>query len=166
MTTTANLRRDARLDVRLPVVLIRGKSTLEDETLDVSFRGLFMKTKEPPALRSLVRLRVTLPSRTIETHAMAVHVIAADDDREGGVGLQFWGLSGTDRQAWEDFVRTLVTIRREAAKKAAAHAISGTHPAHGEMPTPSGIRTVASSFTQASNTNATNAPPSPRHRSK
>ena len=142
MTTTANLRRDARIDVRVPVVMIRGKATIEHETLDVSFRGLFLKCKDVPALRSLVRLKVTIPSRTIEVHAMAVHVIAASDEREGGVGLQFWGLSGSDRQAWEDFVRTLVSLRREAAKRAAAAAVSGTHPANTEMNTPSGIRTV------------------------
>lgn len=149
MTVTANLRRDARIDVRVPVVIIRGKVTLALETLDVSFRGLFLKCQEPPALRSLVRLKVTTPvgaggpTRTIEVHAMAVHVIAAGDDREGGVGLQFWGLSGSDRQAWEDFIRALIAARREAAKKAAHEALSGTHPANTEMNTPSGIRTVA-----------------------
>ena len=142
MTVTANLRRDARLDVRVPVVLIRGRTTLEHQTLDVSFRGIFLECNEPPALRSLVRLKVTIPSRTLEVHAMAVHVVPPADGHQGGVGLQFWGLSGPDRQAWEDFVRTLVSMRREAAKKAAAQAVSGTHPANTEMNTPSGIRTV------------------------
>jgi hypothetical protein len=143
MTATANLRRDARIDVRVPVVVIRGKTTHEHESLDVSFRGLFLKCQDPPVLRSLVRLKVTIPTRTIEVHAMAVHVVAASEDRDGGVGLQFWGLSGSDRQAWEDFIRNLIAIRREAAKKAAHEAISGTHPANTEMNTPSGIRTVA-----------------------
>lgn len=146
MSVTANLRRDARLDVRVPVTIIRGKSTLELESLDVSFRGLFLKCMEPPALRSLVRLKVALPNRTFEVHAMAVHVIAASDGQDGGVGLQFWGLSGSDRQAWEDFIRTLIAIRRDAAKKAAHEATSGTHPANTEMNTPSGIRTVAGAF--------------------
>jgi hypothetical protein len=147
MSVTANLRRDARLDVRVPVVIIRGKSTVELESLDVSFRGLFLKCVEPPALRSLVRLKVVLPSRTIEVHAMAVHVVAGSGGQSspdsGGVGLQFWGLSGTDRQAWEDFIRTLIAVRRDAAKKAAQEALSGPHPATTEMNTPSGIRTVA-----------------------
>lgn len=163
MTTTANLRRDARIDVRVPVVMIRGKAAVELETLDVSFRGLFLKCMDPPALRSLVRLKVTLPSRTFEAHAMAVHFVGAEDGREGGVGLQFWGLSGTDRQAWEDFIRTLVTMRRDAAKKAAQKTMglpeSGTHPANTEMNTPSGIRTVSGALSEA--------PPSPpRYRSK
>jgi hypothetical protein len=155
MTVTANLRRDARIDVRVPVTVIRGKTTLALETLDVSFRGLCLGCKEPPALRSLVRLKVTVPgsNRTIEVHAMAVHVIAAGDDREGGVGLQFWGLSGADRQAWEDFIRALIVKRRETAKNAAREALSAAHPANSEMNTPSGIRTVAGALSHA--------PPSP-----
>jgi hypothetical protein len=83
---------------------------------------------------------------------MAVHVIPSSDARDGGVGLQFWGLSGSDRQAWEDFVRALVTMRREAARKAAGRAASvspGPHPASLEMNTPSGIRTVGAMGTVA-----------------
>jgi hypothetical protein len=113
MTTTANHRRDARIDVRVPVVLIRGKASFELETLDVSFRGCFVKCDSPPALRSLVRMRLALPHRALDVHAMAVHVVAAADGREGGVGLQFWGLSGTDRQVWEEFIRALATLRNE-----------------------------------------------------
>lgn len=148
--TTENQRRDARMDACIPVAIIRGKATLLHETLDVSFRGLFIKTTEPPALRSLVRLRVTLPGRTtIDTHAMAVHVVDQNETegREAGVGLQFWGLSGDDRRAWEGFIRELVLARREAAKRAAMP--SGSHPANSEMNTPSGIRTVFATGTRA-----------------
>lgn len=149
--TLENHRRDARIDACIPVAIIRGKAALAFETLDVSFRGLFVKTSDPPALRSLVRLRVTLPGRTIDTHAMAVHVVADDPHHVAGVGLQFWGLSGDDRSAWERFIRDLVTARREAAKRAALP--SGSHPASSEMNTPSGIRRVY----------ASEAPPSPPH---
>ena len=147
--TIENHRRDARIDACIPVAVIRGRTSLDRETADVSFRGLFVKTSDPPALRSLVRLRVTLPGRTLDTHAMAVHVVDGGDGREAGVGLQFWGLSGDDRRAWETFIRDLVSARREASKRAAQP--SGTHPANTEMNTPSGIRTVY----------ATEAPPSP-----
>ena len=129
-TTTANLRRDLRIEAAVPISMVRGKKTLELTTLDVSFRGLFLKTMEPPTLRSLVRLKIRLPLRTIEVHAMAVHVIEAKNGREGGVGLQFWGLNGPDRSDWEGFVRECARSRR-------------THPANLETPTPSGIRTVS-----------------------
>lgn len=138
--TTENQRRDARIDACIPVAIIRGKTSLPHETFDVSFRGLFVKTLDPPALRALVRLRVTLPGRTIDAHAMAVHVVTDAIHHEPGVGLQFWGLSGDDRRAWESFIHDLLAARRQAAKQAAVP--SGTHPANTEMNTPSGIRTV------------------------
>jgi hypothetical protein len=146
--TTENLRREARVDVRVPVVVYRGKTSVALETSDVSFKGLFVRTTEPPALRSLVRLKVALADREFEAHAMAVHVVAAGqgggsqdgthEAHDPGVGLQFWGLSGPDRTAWDDFVRQLVHARRAAAKKAAG----GDHPAVSEPPTPSGVRVV------------------------
>lgn len=147
--TIENLRREARVDVRVPVVVYRGKSPVALETSDVSFKGLFVRTTDPPALRSLVRLKVALLDREFEAHAMAVHVVTAGERGEGsdahpahepGVGLQFWGLSGPDRTAWDDFVRELVAARRSAAKKAA----TGEHPALSEPSTPSGVRIVVS----------------------
>ena len=74
--STENLRREARVDVRVPVVVYRGKSPVSLETSDVSFKGLFVRTTDPPPLRSLVRLKVALFDREFEAHAMAVHVVA------------------------------------------------------------------------------------------
>jgi hypothetical protein len=142
--STENLRREARVDVRVPVVVYRGKSPVSLETSDVSFKGLFVRTTDPPPLRSLVRLKVALFDREFEAHAMAVHLVATNDERqdgerhEPGVGLQFWGLSGPDRTAWDDFVRGLVHARRALAKKSS----ESTHPALSEPPTPSGVHVV------------------------
>lgn len=142
--STENLRREARVDVRVPVVVYRGRSPVSLETSDVSFKGLFVRTTDPPPLRSLVRLKVALFDREFEAHAMAVHVVAANDvgaerdHHEPGVGLQFWGLSGPDRTAWDDFVRGLVHARRAAAKKSSESA----HPALSEPATPSGVHIV------------------------
>jgi hypothetical protein len=142
--TTENLRREARVDVRVPVMVYRGKSPVALETSDVSFKGLFVRTTDPPALRALVRLKVALFDREFEAHAMAVHVVRPGEGPENhdpGVGLQFWGLSGPDRTAWDDFVRGLVQARRAAAKKTADS--TATHPAMSEPTTPSGVRIVA-----------------------
>lgn len=132
-----NNRRDARVDARIPVVILRGKNATHYETRDVSYRGLFVCTTQPPAIRSLVRLRVTVPSHTFEAHAMAVHLVEGLE-RESGVGLQFWGLSGPDRNAWDEFVRQLMQI----AKSKALLQIQTPHPA-GTEPV-SGVRVVAS----------------------
>ena len=116
---TKNLRRDPRVGIRVPVELVRGRAALPAEARDVSYRGLFVATAAPPPLRSLVRLRVALPQRTLEVHAMVVHVT------DEGAGLQLWAVSGVDRADWDAFVRELL------------------HPAHHDDVSPSGIRAAA-----------------------
>jgi hypothetical protein len=161
--TKENMRREARADVRVPVVLYRSKLPVLIETSDVSFKGLFVCTTDPPPLRSLVRLRVprvalprdgALLERDLEAHAMAVHVVTRDlargtrdanVARQPGVGLQFWGLAGPDRTAWDDFVRGVIQVRRAAASAARQPAPApgtGEPPALSEPTTPSGVRFV------------------------
>lgn len=131
------MRREARFDVRMPVEVYRGKNTHSLETSDVSFKGLFVKTSDPPPLRSLVRLRVTLPGRAFEAHAMVVHVVDGS-----GVGLQFWGLSGSDRAAWDEFVRARRPAKPSGSSSGGSGpGASGVHPSFNE--TPSGVRIVA-----------------------
>lgn len=110
--------------MRVPITLIRGRKALPVETLDISFKGLFVVTDDPPPLRSLVRLRIALADREFEAHAMAVHVGEADvPDPSGvvvrctGVGLQFWGLSGPDQKAWDDLVARLIARRSGPASQ-------------------------------------------------
>ena len=113
------------------------------ETSDVSFKGLFLQTDDPPPVRSLMRLRVTLPQREIEAHAMAVHISATNDVSEGrtaGVGVQFWGLAGPDRTAWDDFVRELIQMKRAAVKRPAELARLPEAPSSSAGPSPSGVR--------------------------
>lgn len=153
MARTENLRREARVSVRIRVAVIRGRRTVPLETTDVSFKGLFLQTDEPPPLRSLMRLRVSLPSGDIEAHAMAVHVTTPDDAngsdpqlehmRGCGVGVQFWGLAGPDRKAWDDFVRDLIQKKRAVTKRPSGRmqAIKAASPSDGAM-SPSGVRIV------------------------
>jgi PilZ domain len=144
--STENLRREGRVAVCVPVVVFRGRKAVLLETSDVSFKGLFVRTTDPPALRSLVRLKVTRLDREFEAHAMAVHLVSVGQtapvggEHVPGVGLQFWGLSGPDRTAWDDFVCGLVQARRGAAKRKPA---DPELPALSEPTTPSGVRIVA-----------------------
>jgi hypothetical protein len=142
----ANLRREARVAARVKVSVVRGRQTATLETSNVSFKGLFLRMDEPPPVRSLMRLRVALPVREIEAHAMAVHVTATSHSDQtshaAGVGVQFWGLAGPNRVAWDDFVRELIQTRRAAARSSSEKgdgpttlASSGVHmAASGSMP--------------------------------
>ena len=125
-----NVRREGRVAARIQVLVVRGRRVVSLETSDVSFKGLFLRTDEPPPLRSLVRLRVSLPLREIEAHAMVIHVATPTDleqlgdvpakDRGPGVGVQFWGLAGPERAAWDEFVRDLMQKKRTATKQSPA----------------------------------------------
>lgn len=139
----------------MKVELIRGRTSMPLATTDVSFRGLFVRTSDPPPLRSLVRLRVVLPAQTIEAHAMVVHVVGPEGDHEAGVGLQFWGFSGAERAAWDEYVRELVAAKRNAVKRGPpAMPVTPDAPFTPTGGPPSGIRAI------------TLEPPSPRAKSK
>ncbi len=128
-----NLRREPRIPARIRVHVIRGRRAIPLETSDVSFKGLFLETTDPPPLRSLLRMRVTLPTREIEAHGMAVHITTPadveprEDDpnapppRGPGVGVQFWGLAGPARTAWDHFVRDLIHEKRASTKRPSAN---------------------------------------------
>lgn len=135
---SSNQRREARAVVAIPIVLVRGKTELRLETLDVSFRGVFVRvpTSSRAALRSLVRLRVELPTGGFEAHAMVVHVGVRSEVE--GMGLQFWGLSGNERRAWETFVS-----RVHGAQRSTGGRELQPTPTPGNDLSPSGIRAIS-----------------------
>jgi hypothetical protein len=105
-------RRDQRYRANLSVLLTRGKEQTRLLTDDVSFRGAFLRTDLPAAIRQLVRVEFTLPDHhLVGGHAMVVHVLPPsvareDKDHIPGIGVQFWGeVSGRSR--WDSFIQEL-----------------------------------------------------------
>lgn len=96
-------RRDVRARVSLPTQLVRPGGNETVEMLDASFRGLFIRTDEPPPERQLVKLVIELPTRDLEVHAVVVRLVI-DALGRTGVGLRFFALNGQDRIEWESFV--------------------------------------------------------------
>jgi hypothetical protein len=102
-------RRDARYQSRFPAEVVFGKKRLALYTEDLSYRGVFLRTDTPPALRQLVKVRLVIPfaGRALEMHGMTVHVVEHENDvgRVPGIGIQFYGLDRETRDAWEATVR-------------------------------------------------------------
>lgn len=119
----ANNRRDARYPARIVARIIRRSESLELLTNDVSFRGVFLRTDAPPALRQLVKLELVLPEGTLVSgHAMVVHASPRPEDeategRVPGIGLQFWGAI-ENRREWERFIHELRSQQRMGATAA------------------------------------------------
>jgi hypothetical protein len=148
-----NLRREIRVDTKITVALVRGRRVVPLETADVSYKGLFLCTTEATQARSLLRLRVTLPSREIEVHAMVVHIVTPGDPGEGsrgpGIGLQFWGLAGPDRNAWDVFVGERLRSRKASLPPRTIEPSPDSDPSFGDRATPSGIRIAPTSMMPA-----------------
>jgi len=111
-------RRDLRFPARIVASVVRRNETVELLTNDVSFRGAFIRTDAPPALRQLVRVAFQLPEGPVVSgHAMVVHVVAPtdrptdDDGRVPGMGIQFWGPVEHGR-SWEQFIHELKRKQR------------------------------------------------------
>ena len=101
--------------------VVRRGETVDLMTNDVSFRGAFLRTDAPPALRQLVRVAFVMPTgETVSAHAMVVHVVQPDVARSNipGVGVQFWG-PVQDAKVWEKYVYDL-KVRQKAGVLAAS----------------------------------------------
>jgi hypothetical protein len=107
-------RRDVRARISLPTHVVRRGGLESVEMLDASFRGLFIRTDQPPPERQLVKLLVELPTRDLEVHAVVVRLVV-DPLGRAGVGLRFFALNGQDRIDWESFISSVVNRRAKAA---------------------------------------------------
>ena len=114
MQDEAERRRDARARIALPIHLVRRGGMETVEMLDASYRGLFVRTDEPPPERQLVKLLIELPERDLEVHAVVVRIVT-DPLGRSGVGLRFFALNGQDRADWEGFISSVIHRRANAA---------------------------------------------------
>jgi hypothetical protein len=116
-----NKRRELRYPARIVARVARRGENVELLTNDVSFRGAFIRTDAPPALRQLVKVAFQMPGgELVSAHAMVVHVVPpGNDETIPGIGVQFWG-PVAESKAWEKFVYELKV--RERAGKASASA--------------------------------------------
>jgi hypothetical protein len=111
-------RRDERLRIKLPADLVRGKLRVTLLTEDVSFRGLFLRTDAPPAVRRLLQIEMLIPpdDRPLRLHGTVVHVLRPGETgaRSPGMGIELVGLNGDVKSLWEGFVSHLRPRRKES----------------------------------------------------
>jgi hypothetical protein len=95
-------RKEQRLGADLLVQIKAGKKTISGTVYDASMHGLFVACDEPPGMRQLVQIEVSLPSGSKMTaHTMVVHHGGATK----GAGLEFFGKG--DRPEWDELIRQL-----------------------------------------------------------
>ena len=113
-------RRELRFPARIVARVVRRGETIELMTNDVSFRGAFLRTDAPPALRQLVRVSFVMPSgQVVSAHAMVVHVVQSSGSNIPGIGVQFWG-PVAESKAWEQYVYDLKVKQRAGVPQSRA----------------------------------------------
>jgi len=124
----------SRVPLSLPVKVCFGATNYMLQTADISADGFFVVTDRPPAVHSLMGLRLILPpdSAALDVRAMVTHVVTGQDAGErrvpAGMGLQFYDLAERDAAVWERFYESHALGLPVAA---------ATHP-----PTPLAGRTI------------------------
>jgi hypothetical protein len=107
-------RKDTRTRVSVPTHVVRRGGAEPVEMLDASYRGLYIRMDQTPPERQLVKLRIELPGKDLECHAVVVRLVV-DALGQTGVGLRFFALNGQDRTDWENFLSSVLHGRARAA---------------------------------------------------
>lgn len=91
---------------------VQGRNDLRPVWMsDISKGGLFIRTEQPPPLRTSVQVTIQSPEGQLALTAEVVHVIEGEG---GGVGLQFMDLTPERRQRIEAYVEGLAASLDDA----------------------------------------------------
>ncbi len=102
---TTDQRMDERFPCEVVVDLVWNRQRTRLHTVNLGYRGLFLRTDTPPQLRQLLRLEVPLPDgETLGLHGMAVHVVKVGESDAPGVGVQFYAVDKDTASRWGRFV--------------------------------------------------------------
>jgi len=110
-TKDDNRRRSARLHHELPVAYRSVGSFLTDWATDISQGGLFINTRKPLAVGTVVKLIIQLPGAAFPFDMLGRVTRTVDLDERGGaapgMALEFLDLDADRRARIEEFVERL-----------------------------------------------------------
>ncbi len=102
-------RRHDRYPIKLAVKLVTGRGETQLYTIDVSYSGAYIHVDEPPPLRELIKMELSVPyqEEPLKLMGMAVFCLAAKDagTRIPGVGVQLFGMDSKSQAEWDNLVR-------------------------------------------------------------
>ena len=98
-----------RFFTRHPITLrVRVRTTkgwVEMETIDISRRGVFIRTEDPLDEQKIAQLRLTMPNGSeLEAMGHVRRVVRAPAPTEHGMGIEFFVMSKEAEQEWDGFV--------------------------------------------------------------
>ena len=107
-------RNSSRIHLEIGVTVLENSGNRSLRAIDISERGMFIKTDDPAPVRRLIRLRVPVASDGQELHVLAlvVHRVLPTPgtltmDSPPGMGIQLYGLGPLARKRWTEWVKNL-----------------------------------------------------------
>lgn len=107
-------RNSSRIHLEIGVTILENSGNRILRAIDISERGMFIKTDDPAPVRRLIRLRVPVADSGQELHvlAMVVHRVLPTPEilasgAPPGMGVQLYGLGPLARKRWTDWVKEL-----------------------------------------------------------
>lgn len=101
-------RRDPRVEIALDVFIQDAAGEVKYMTKDISYRGVFIVTRDPFPLRKLVRFRMTSDDGDYQMMGLVAHRVndfdAAESGRDAGMGIQLYSVGKVTKERWRDFV--------------------------------------------------------------
>ncbi|MDX9723476.1 MAG: PilZ domain-containing protein [Myxococcota bacterium] len=109
-------REAARIAVEIPVIVTDGAKTSRFLALDVSRKGMFIKSDAPSPMRRILRLSLPMPdgSADLQVLALVVHRVSVEQALTRGVapgmGVHLYGVGPVAKQRWEAYLETLASM--------------------------------------------------------
>ncbi len=107
--TSAQNRRQPRVEVHLDITLQTPQGDAVFKTRNASTQGVFLLSPRPLPLRKLIRLKIRLSkTEEIQMLGLVAHTInpvdAAEQRRQPGMGIQLFSVGEQTRDRWHDFI--------------------------------------------------------------
>jgi PilZ domain len=98
-------REHQRMSVNIPVELAQNRNRCEAVVIDLSIGGCTVRTNDPFALASVVKVELRVPNEIVP---LSVDAAVVRNTNNGRVGLEFLQVQRDERQRLRHFVKSLL----------------------------------------------------------
>lgn len=101
-------REHQRIRIDLPIALAQDQMNCNGSAIEISMRGCTVKTHEPLAIASIVKVGLKIPN---EKNILTVEAAIVRNSSHDRFGLEFLRFQGDERQRLRQFVQSLLSLQ-------------------------------------------------------
>jgi type IV pilus assembly protein PilZ len=122
LKTVEDLRKEPRLGTRMKVVFNTEDSFYKEYSTNLSFGGMFIKSKKKPPLRTRLEIAFSLPNKDeVRVEAEVIHIVDAEKSEnlncEEGFGVRFVEFLDDGKKKLKDYYDKLTKIKEKDDKQ-------------------------------------------------